>query len=118
MAIDPKAAAAAAQAAAEAARAAAEAAAAAAAQAESDAGFKAPTLADSGARQVLEDTEATGAGDGQLDGTNISSILDRDANLLGGAEREGFASLPGLDSVHIGGEEYGRRIAIRSASRA
>ena len=107
MAIDPKAAAAAAQAAAEAARAAAEAAAAAAAQAESDAGLKEPTLADSGARQVLEDTEATGAGDGQLDGTNVSSILDRDADLLGGSEREGFASLPGLESVVSGARNTG-----------
>jgi hypothetical protein len=100
MAIDPKAAAAAAQAAAAAAQAAAEAAAAeAAAQAATAEGTSAaPTLADSGAREVLEDTDATGAGDGQMDGSNLSSLLNRDIDMFG-ETRDGLAGLPDLGAV-------------------
>ena len=100
MAIDPRAAAAAAQAAADAARAAAEAAAAGDASARSDTGGKAPAPATTATGQVLQDTDVTLGSELRGDATTLAEIGE--ASAIEGQARAGFAELPGLSSA-IGG---------------
>ena len=104
---DPVAAARAAAEAAAAARAAAEAAAAAQAEAEASRPTTTPRqsttevgLAADSTRQILEDTEALGAGDVQMDGSAASSMLDRDAAaLFSGESRDSLLAMPALSSA-------------------
>ena len=108
MAIDPKAAAAAAQAAADAARAAAEAAAKAADEAaaagttDANVGAKLPTLATSATREVLDDTGVTLGGVMAEDlggATDLGAIQE---GLLGDSGRESLLDLPDLQSGGVG----------------
>jgi hypothetical protein len=103
MAIDPRAAAAAAQAAADAARAAAEAAAAAEAVASNAAatGADAPTLATTTTQRVLEDTDVTLGTELGGDAAELAALGQEGASVEG-QTRTGFAELPGLSSA-IGG---------------